>query len=250
VVRLRATKPDLYLSGKSAWSSITYNARHGAFGSPWVFPNPARNAVTVEMDDMSGSGRFEVWGTTNANKTSFVRRLAINTESGDVYLAEHGGNVGIGTAAPDQRLEVDGNAHITGDLDVGGNILKGGNGALKVLTQQFAVKNGQGVPNADGKNDPGLWTWDHTGLLTERIGAFVMLNGFSIFSGFEGSPDWENRTFSHNAFPTAIPQIVFARITDLSDANRVRGVAYTSESFENDEPDNATLFTVVIIGRK
>jgi hypothetical protein len=208
-----------------------------------VFPNPARNAVTVEMDDSSGTGRFEVWGTTNANKTSFVRRLAISTESGNVYIAESGGNVGIGTVTPDQKLEVNGNAHITGDLDVGGNILRGGNGALKVLTQQFAVKNAN-------QNDPGAWTWDHTGLLTERYGAFVMLNGFSIFGGFDGSNDWQNRSFSHNPSPTAIPQIVFARITDLSDPNSVTGVAYTSEALQWDEGDNATLFTVVVIGRK
>jgi hypothetical protein len=232
---------DLYLSGKNAWSSITYNARHGALGATgWIFPDPARNAVTIEMDDAPGFGRFEVWGTTNANKQAWTRRLAINTNSGDVYMADFGGNVGIGTSTPDQKLEVDGNVHVTGDLDVGGNILKGGNGALTVLTQQFAVKNG-------GGNTPGTWTFNHTGQLTERLGAFVMLNGFSVFDSFEGSPDWENKGFPHNL--TSIAQVVYARITDLTDPDRVRGVAYTSES-AGVEADNATLFTVVVIGRK
>ena len=42
---------DLYLSGKNSWSSVTYNARHGAQGvTGWIFPDPARNAVTIEMD--------------------------------------------------------------------------------------------------------------------------------------------------------------------------------------------------------
>jgi len=241
---------DLYLSGKNTWSSVTYNARHGALGTAWTFPDPARNAVTLEMDDLPGFGRFEVWGTTNANKTAWTRRLAINTDSGDVYMADFGGKVGIGTSTPDQKLEVDGNVHVTGDLDVGGNILKGGNGALKVLTQEFAIRNGQGVPGSNGRDEPGRWTYDHSGLLTERLGCFVMLNGFTIFGGFDGSPDWENKGHPHNVNATAIPQLSYARITDQSDPNRVTGVAYTSESFVSDEGDNATLFTVVVIGRK
>ena len=56
-------------------------------------------------------------------------------------MADFGGKVGMGTATPDQKLEVVGNVHVTGDLDVGGNILKGGNGALTVLTQQRSVMN-------------------------------------------------------------------------------------------------------------
>ena len=31
---------DLYLSGKNSWSSVTYNARHGAQGSPVDLPRP------------------------------------------------------------------------------------------------------------------------------------------------------------------------------------------------------------------
>jgi hypothetical protein len=244
---------DLYLSGRNNWSSVTYNARHGAVGTPWIFPDPARNAVTVEMDDYPGFGRFEVWGTTNANKQAWTRRLAINTDSGDVFMADFGGKVGIGTSTPDQKLEVVGNVHVTGDLDVGGNILKGGNGALKVLAQPYAVRNGErvGAPPLDGRDRPGEWMYDHTGLITERIGAFVVLNGFTIFGQFEGSTDWENKGHPHNVNATAIPQLVYARRTDDdSDPNRVSGIAYTSESFVSDEGDNATLFTVVVIGRK
>lgn len=235
---------DLYLSGKNKWSSVTYNARHGAVGTPWIFPDPTRNAVTVEMDDYPGFGRFEVWGTTNVNKQAWTRRLAINTDSGDVYMADFGGKVGIGTATPDQKLEVVGNVHVTGDLDVGGNILKGGNGALTVLTQERSVMN-------LGNNQPGTWSYDHTGLLSERLGAFVMLRGFSVFGNFDGRVDWENVTdangvFQHNS--TSIPQTVFVRITDTTDPNRISGIAYTSEANGN-EGDNATLFTVIVIGR-
>ena len=108
---------------------------------------------------------------------------------------------------------MNGNVHVTGDLDVGGNILRGGNGALTVLTQQRAVKNGRRDigPDVDGRENPAEWVYDHTGLITERLGAFVILNGFTIFHGYEGSTNWENKGFSHNMGLTAIPQ---SRTTD------------------------------------
>jgi hypothetical protein len=236
---------DLYLSGANTWSSVTYNARHGAPGvDGWDFPNPARNAVTIEMDDFPGFGRFQVWGTTNANKQAWTRRFAINTDSGDVYMADFGGNAGIGTATPDEKLEVAGNVHVTGDLDVGGNILNGGNGALTVLTADRSVKN-------LGANQPGTWFYDHTGLITQRLGFFVMLRGFSVFDSFDATLDWETVTDANGVFKNnavgSIPQTCFVRITSTT-ANRINGIAYTSEGGGN-PADNATLLTVVVIGR-
>lgn len=116
----------LYLSGGDGWSSLTYNAYHDASNGTWVFPDPSRTAVTIEMDDSRGAtSRFEVWNTTSANKTSWIQRLAINSDSGNVFMAHNGGNVGIGTASPVERL------------DVNGRILRRG----QSLTQSGSVMN-------------------------------------------------------------------------------------------------------------
>jgi hypothetical protein len=101
---------ELYISGGdgSRWSSLSFNAHHNAANTAWVFPNPGRRAITVEMDDSGGTPRCEVWSTTAGNPTGFIRRLAIDGEIGTVLLAPNGGDVGIGTNAPQNHLHVDG----------------------------------------------------------------------------------------------------------------------------------------------
>jgi hypothetical protein len=76
----------LYLSGDVGWQSLTYNAYHDAQGSGWVFPDPTRPAVTIEMDDAGGRGRFDVWSTPTTNKTGWIQRLRIDGETGNVGI--------------------------------------------------------------------------------------------------------------------------------------------------------------------
>ena len=83
----------LYFSGDVGWQSLSYNAYHDAPGSVWVFPDQTRPAVTVEMDDSSGRGRFDVWSTTTTNKTGWIQRLRIDGETGNVGI--NTGLVGI-----------------------------------------------------------------------------------------------------------------------------------------------------------
>ena len=83
----------LYVSGDAGWSSLSYNAHHNEANNAWVFPDPSRPAVTVEMDDAGGRGRFEVFATTAAAPTTWVRRLAIDGNTGSVQVA---GSLGVG----------------------------------------------------------------------------------------------------------------------------------------------------------
>ena len=97
---------ELYLSGGSKWSSLSYNAHHNDQNNNWLFPDPTRPAVTVEMDDNNNTPRFQVWSTTTGNKTGWQLRLAVNGETGAVTVPS--GSVGVGTTAPTHPLHVSG----------------------------------------------------------------------------------------------------------------------------------------------
>jgi hypothetical protein len=107
---------QLHISGgtPSGWSSVSFNAHHNAINTDWVIPDPTRTAVTIEMDDTAGFPRFEVWATTSGDmtKSGWRQRLAVNGETGDVYLAHNGGSVGIGTNAPTAKLDVRGSVKL------------------------------------------------------------------------------------------------------------------------------------------
>ncbi len=96
----------LYLSGDVGGSSLTYNAHRNALNNDWIFPDPSRHAVTLEMDDFGSVPRFEVYTNMAGNSAGWVRRLSIKGDSGNVIIAENGGRVGIGTNGPGTRLHV------------------------------------------------------------------------------------------------------------------------------------------------
>jgi cytoskeletal protein CcmA (bactofilin family) len=109
----------LYLSGDKGWSSLTYNAYHDATNQSWVFPDPARTAVTLEMDDQQGTGpRFQIFSTTSGARGTWIQRFVMNGESGDIYMAHNGGRVGINTTTPAALLDVNGDLRVGGSLDV------------------------------------------------------------------------------------------------------------------------------------
>jgi hypothetical protein len=99
---------EMYLSGDSGWSSLSYNAHHNDQNNNWVFPDPTRTAVTVEMDDHSNVPRFQVWTTTPTNKIGWQLRLAVDGSTGAVTVPS--GRLGVMTSSPAFELDVNGTA--------------------------------------------------------------------------------------------------------------------------------------------
>ena len=84
----RIRQNSLYLSGGPGWSSFSYNARHE--NGSWVFPDPSRTAVTIEMDDVGGAPRFQVWSTTPGNTRGWQPRFFVDGNTGNTWI---GGNL-------------------------------------------------------------------------------------------------------------------------------------------------------------
>ena len=84
---------ELYLSGGTGWSSVSYNAFHNSANNNWVFPDPSRPAVTVEMDDYGNNPRFQIFSTTRENPTGWVLRLAVDGQTGAVSVPSGDFNV-------------------------------------------------------------------------------------------------------------------------------------------------------------
>jgi hypothetical protein len=77
---------SLYVGGGAGWSSLSYNAFHNETNQSWVFPDPARPAVTLEMDDSSNVPRFQVFSTTTSAPQSFQFRFGIDGNTGVVTV--------------------------------------------------------------------------------------------------------------------------------------------------------------------
>jgi hypothetical protein len=97
----------LFLTGDAGWSSLSYNALHDAANRNWVFPDPSRPAVTVEMDDAGGNPRFAVFTTTPADTRTWQFRMGVDGKTGKLSVpggASFDGVVSVNTTTPNPQL--------------------------------------------------------------------------------------------------------------------------------------------------
>ncbi len=103
----------LYLSGGDSkdgggWCSLTYNAYRDADNKNWVFPDPSRAAVTIQIDDYKGAPRFQISSTRPSAPKAWTELFAIDGVTG---------NVGIATPAADSRVTINGALPAQGSLN-------------------------------------------------------------------------------------------------------------------------------------
>lgn len=113
----------MYFSGEGNWHSLSFNAHHDSANGAWVFPDVANPCMTIEMDNQNNFSRLEIRSTTTWAKQTWISRFFINGDSGNVVMAANGGNVGVGTANPQSKLDVIGSVRSTGDVTFSNNSL-------------------------------------------------------------------------------------------------------------------------------
>ena len=209
---------SLYLSGGPGWSSLSYNAYHDPNGS-WVFPDTSHSAVTIEMDDNSGTPRFQVWSTTPGNPTSWQMRFSIDGNTGNVWSAgttTASGEAVVKNAPGNDTIVLNGNA---GTIEVGG---AGTNGGITVYNTNHG---GACIINGENGKITSTSIWTTKGGFfgdTVRVGGDLSING-SITKGggsfrIDHPLDPEHKYLSHSFVESPDMKNVYDGIATL-DAN-------------------------------
>jgi hypothetical protein len=134
------------------------------------------------------------------------------------------------------KLDQSSNLYVAGDLELGGRAPS----IIHVQCYPFAKQN-------KGLDEAAEWEEDVSGDFSEVFQAFVVLNGFSIWSNTDPQ---KFDHYDHDASVNAIPQHAYVTITSPPNATQIKMEAFCSESLESNEADNSILATLVVIGRK
>ena len=126
-----ALAPDFTIDARNKADAVTVDGATGVVGMQTPTPSATKTLTLQGIGANSGWLQFrtsagaDAWHLTNeAGGLNFVESgIAANR-----LVLLPGGNVGLGTATPDARLDVAGNAIISGNLTVQGTIIGGGGG--------------------------------------------------------------------------------------------------------------------------
>jgi hypothetical protein len=218
---LSTTKPG-DTSSPGAWTSLSSNAYHA--DGAWHFVDDTKPAVTLEMDGRAGKSRFAVYVTKKATPTTWVHRLLIDGETGQVDMSG--------------KVNMNGGASVTGDASVSGALLNASGGpylsaaeivnhnAALPVTKSFTTKGRTVILLASGSGFSS--TKDKT------IGMDIQIDKVSR----RQAKTFANEANSHNAFVS--PYLV---LTDLAAGDHT----ITLSALTGTVVDTNDYFSVVMI---
>lgn len=136
--------------GNSAanWDTTAGGVLELAIRQPWYFGQTGTGGNGQLMLYPSVDGTQFIVGSADKSKTPLYVTTSNTAASNKVLLVPDGGNVGIGTTAPAQKLDIVGNIKATGGLSLGdnANIVPASNTTgLTVFGQNAAYPNGGGI---------------------------------------------------------------------------------------------------------
>jgi hypothetical protein len=150
-------------------------------------------------------------------------------------LYSNGNTARLWTNANGDRLTVNNG----GDMHVNGQLTAGKRSLFTMWSKEMAVQN-------KGRDQYATWKVEFRGVFKEVYGVYAFLGGFSLWQ-ITDPGKFGTTTGVHANSSGAIPQHVFARVTDWSTESAV-GNSYCSESDSGGEADNCVYFTVVAFG--
>lgn len=101
-----------------------------------------------------GDNVFPPLNTSNNPQTKTgALRVGGLTVDNDTYLATSAGDVGIGTTSPSERLDVNGNVNISGDLSAAGTVHSFAANGYQELPSGLIIQWGLGVSTIDGNQN-------------------------------------------------------------------------------------------------
>lgn len=219
----------LFVNGMSGFAAT-------ANGSPAL---GSRSSFTSTFENFSGGYGLgvQVSAATGAVTLQSQRLDGVATAY-DVALNPLGGNVGIGTSAPTQRLSVDGNATFTGTAVMASSFLRN-----RIINGQQQVDQRNAGASASVASGAAVYTTDRNGvynggpntITVQRVtGAAGFQNALRVTgSASNVGVSWFHRIEAGNSFDLASVSVTFSAWVWASTSRNVTPSISTPNSFEN-----------------
>jgi hypothetical protein len=151
----------------------------------------AVNRTTAIVQNNNHTARFEAFGNATAIDTTASNGVFIRYNGSNRVHFEAGGNVGIGTDSPDQKLEVNGNAHLNYSL-IGRGIRSSNRGELHLNATSTNDVSEIFFGHGDGYTEGNIrWAISDRGFTDGRLDLY---RG-PAFGGFSAIQSWDENGY-------------------------------------------------------